>query len=454
MIVAVVDDLMFSSRIREAARAAGAEVTFVRRRADVDAALGAHRPGLVLFDLDRDALDPIGAIREIRGTPEFSGVTVVAFGSHVKTERLQAAREAGADRVMARSAFVAELPKLLAAATASSGAAGESGEPDGAADRSPDPTAADVAAAARRIAGRVWRTPLLESAWLSDAAGAPVWLKLESVQRTGSFKIRGATNSIARLREERPDVRAVTTASAGNHGVALATAAREFGIAARVHLPATAPAVKKDALRRLGADVVEAPTYDAAEEAVRAEIARGGATFVSAYSHPDVISGAGTVGVEMIDDLPELDAFIVPLGGGGLLSGIALAVRARRPNALIVGAEAARSPVFTSALAAGRPVNVDVQPTVADGLAGNMEPDSRTFPLVRDLVDRVIAVPEQAIVDAMRALLVHARLYVEGAAATAVAAALSTALPLAGRKVAVVLSGRNGDGSVFHRFPQ
>jgi threonine dehydratase len=306
------------------------------------------------------------------------------------------------------------------------------------------PSADDVAQAAARLTGRVWHTPLLPSAWLSDVTGADVWLKLETVQRTGSFKIRGALNAIARVRERDRNVRAVTTASAGNHGVALATAGREFGIKVRVHLPATAPAIKKDALKRLGADVVEASTYDEAEDRAREEIARGGVTFVSAYSHSDVIAGAGTIGVEMLDDGPELDTFIVPVGGGGLLSGVALAVRARRPDAMIIGAEAANSPVFTRALAAGRPVTVDVLPTVADGLAGNMEPDSQTFGIVRDLADRIVAVREDAIRQAMRDLLAQERLFAEGAAATAVAAVTSNGLGLSGRRVGIVLSGRNG----------
>ena len=169
------------------------------------------------------------------------------------------------------------------------------------------PTADDVVSAAARLGSRVWRTPMLHSPWLSEVTGGEVWLKLETVQRTGSFKIRGALNALLRLRERDPNLRAATTASAGNHGVALATAGRELGVAIRVHLPASAPAVKKDALKRLGADVVESATYDAAEESARREVARGGVTFVSAYADSDVIAGAGTIGLEMLDAGPELD---------------------------------------------------------------------------------------------------------------------------------------------------
>jgi threonine dehydratase len=304
------------------------------------------------------------------------------------------------------------------------------------------PTIDDVIAAQARLGTRVWRTPIVASAWLSDLAGARIWLKLETVQTTGSFKFRGALNAIARLRETRPEVTTVTTASAGNHGAALAAAGALLGVKVRVHLPATAPAVKKQALARLGAVVIEAPSYDAAEDRAREEAASG-VTFVSAYSDSDVIAGAGTVALEMLDDRPELDTLIVPLGGGGLLSGAAIVARARRPEALVIGAEAAASPVFTAALAAGRPVTVEVHDTLADGLAGNMAPDSQTFGIVRDLVDRVVRVPESVIADAMRGLATRERLIAEGAAAVAVGALFEGGLDLTGRSVGIIVSGRN-----------
>jgi threonine dehydratase len=306
------------------------------------------------------------------------------------------------------------------------------------------PTPADIAQAADRIAGHVRATPFVRSAWLSGLTGADVWLKLETAQVTGSFKIRGATNAIARLRETHPHVTAVTTASAGNHGLALAKAGSEMGIAVRVHLPATAPRAKKDALQRYGAVTLEAPTYDEAESRARDEVARDGVTFISAYSHRDVIAGAGTVALEMLAARPDLDLFVVPLGGGGLLSGTAIWVRSSVASATIVGAEADASPVFTAALAAGRPVTVDVDRTVADGLAGNMEPDSQTFVIVRDLVDRVIRVPEPAIVSAMADLIAREGIAAEGAAATAVGGLLHSGIELAGRRVGIILSGSNG----------
>jgi threonine dehydratase len=314
------------------------------------------------------------------------------------------------------------------------------------------PALSDVQAAARRIEGTAWRTPLVPSAWLSELTGADVWLKLETVQATGAFKIRGAANAVARLKEVTPAVTSVITASAGNHGLALATAARKFGVSVRVHIPAGAPEAKRSALARLGAEMIDAPTYDAAEAAAQEDVRRTGATFVSAYSHPDVIAGAGTAALEMLDEQPDLDTFVVPLGGGGLLSGTAVVARALSPRAIIVGAEAEASPVFTGALAAGRPITVDVKPTLADGLAGNMEPDSPTFDYVRDLVDRVVLVAEPAISAAMRDLILRDRLVAEGAAATAVGALTGGSLNLAGRKVGVILSGRNVDGRVIERL--
>lgn len=308
------------------------------------------------------------------------------------------------------------------------------------------PTAADIDAAADRIRGLVRRTPLVRSDWLSTVTGADVWLKLETSQDTGSFKLRGAMNAIACLRAAQPGVTTVMAASAGNHGLGLATAARQFGLTARIHLPRTAPRAKRDGLARLGADLVEADTYDAAEASALKERAAG-ATFVSAYSDPDVIAGAGTVALEVLADESGVDTFIVPIGGGGLVSGIALAVKARKPEARVIAAEAARSPVWRHALAAGRLVTVEVHETVADGLAGNIELDSITFEIVRDLVDRVVDVEEPAITSAMRDLMSREQIRAEGAAAAAAGALLQErdALGLTGRKIAVVLSGSNTD---------
>jgi threonine dehydratase len=314
------------------------------------------------------------------------------------------------------------------------------------------PAIADVEAAARRIASFVWHTPLIRSPWLSAITGAKVWLKLEIVQTTGSYKMRGAGNALARLTEQRPDCDAVVTASAGNHGLAVAWAAKQLGLRARVHVPATAPAVKRDTLAALGATVLEAPTYDEAETRGREDAEARGTTFVSPYSHSDVIAGAGTVALEMLMDEPSLDTIVAPLGGGGLLSGAAIVARAMRKDALVVGAEAEASPVFTTALAAGHVVDVRVEPTLADGLAGNMDHTSQTFGLVRDLVDHVVLVAESSIALAMRDLIRRERVIAEGAGATGAAALLQRGLDLKGRHVGVILSGRNVDAGVIARI--
>jgi threonine dehydratase len=311
--------------------------------------------------------------------------------------------------------------------------------------------AIDIDAAARRLHGIVTRTPLMRSDWLSEATGADVWLKLEFLQHTGSFKFRGAFNALGALGDRDPSARAVTTASAGNHGLALATAAARLGLAARVHLPKSAPETKRQGLIRAGAQIVEAATYDDAEAAAQRDAARGGVTFVSAYSHSDVIAGAGTIAVEMLDDQPSLDVLLAPVGGGGLISGLAVAARSRAPAIEIVGAEAEASPVFTAALAAGRPTIVDVHDTLADGLAGNMEPDSQTFGIVRDLVARVEMVAEAAIGSAMRELIRRERLIVEGASAVTIAAMLGDGSRWRGRRAGVVLTGRNVDPATIER---
>jgi len=313
------------------------------------------------------------------------------------------------------------------------------------------PTRADVEAAARRLRGIAFHTPIVRSDWLSDVADADVWLKLEATQMTGSFKLRGAANAIAVIAAERPHVRRIMTASAGNHGRAVAYAARRAGLAARIYVPGSAPAVKRNAMVRLGAEVVETASYDEAEARAQAEGARDDTAFVSAYSHHDIIAGAGTVALEMFEDVPELDTIIAPIGGGGLLSGIAIVSRSLGREIFIVGAEAEASPVFTSSIAAGRVTTVSVQPSLADGLTGNMESDSQTFDIVRRLVDRVVSVAEPSFARAMRELIQREQLVTEAAGAAGAAAILQGAVDVRGRRVGVVLSGRNVDADVIAR---
>ena len=293
--------------------------------------------------------------------------------------------------------------------------------------------------AARRIAPYVTRTPLVASRWLSSETGASVWLKLETAQVTGSFKARGAAHALLALRERAPETDLVVTASAGNHGQALAWAGARLGIRVRAHLPASADDTKKAAMRFHGAELVEAVSYDAAEDAARDDASRSGVPYVSPYNNDDVIAGQGTIALEMLDDAPAIDVFVIAVGGGGLISGCAIV------------AEAESSPVFTAALAAGRITPVDVLPTLADALAGNLEPGSRTFSLVQHLVDAVALVAEGSIEAAMRGLHAEHDLITEGAGAVATAALLQ-GLGLAGRTVGVVVCGRNIDLEKFARI--
>lgn len=312
---------------------------------------------------------------------------------------------------------------------------------------------ADVLAARRRIAPHIRRTPLVESPWLSSLTGASVRLKLESLQVTSSFKARGALNAVlARLDASSRDAGAagqIVTASAGNHGRALAFAAERFGMHLVVFTPRNAPRAKLDCIRRHGADLrAEAESYEETEHLAKAFAAAERAVFISPYSHPDVIAGAGTIALEILDDWPEVETILVPIGGGGLASGIGIAARAVSSRVEVIGVEAAASPAFHTSLTAGRITQVQVGPTIADGLAGNMDPETITFDYVRRFVSRVVLAPERAIIDAVRGLVSHEHLIAEGAGATAVAG-LVNGLRTGTRNVAAVVSGSNIDAALL-----
>ena len=305
-----------------------------------------------------------------------------------------------------------------------------------------------VERAAYRIAPHVIRTPMVGSNWLSSMSGANVWLKLETAQVTGSFKARGAVNALFALQERVPEVDLVVTASAGNHGQALAWAGQQLGVRVRAHAPTTAAITKKQAMRDYGAELIEAEDYDAAEAAGRADAERSGVPYISPYNNDDVIAGQGTIALEMLDDEPAIDTFVIAVGGGGLISGCAIVAKDRKDPLGIIGAEAESSPVFTTALAAGAITTVNVLPTLADALAGNLEPGSRTFPLVSHLIDGIALVAEDSIATAMRGLYAHHTVVAEGAGAVATAALLQ-GLGLAGRNVGVIVCGRNIDLNRF-----
>lgn len=309
----------------------------------------------------------------------------------------------------------------------------------------PFPTVLDIYEAQRRLKPWLAATPLRKSAGLSATAGRPAWLKLESIQPTSSFKIRGAFNALLRLVADHPDPKTrptVVTASAGNHGRAVAFAAEQLGVRAVVFTPAAAPRSKRHAIRQHGADLRDhAPTYDDAEHEARAHAAAQGGVFISPYNHPDVIAGAGTIGLEIVESLPDVRAVFVPLGGGGLASGVGLALRAAAPAARLIGVEAAASTPFTASLARGAITTIDPGPTLADGLAGNLEAGSMTFPLVQQGVDEVVTVTEADLRAAMRTMVADEHVVAEGAAAVSVAALAASRLADTGPAVALVTGG-------------
>ena len=305
------------------------------------------------------------------------------------------------------------------------------------------PTIRDVLLAARRIAPYVLRTPLERSAALSAEYGAEVWLKLECQQRTGSFKLRGALNRLLTLSGE-ARARGVLTCSAGNHGLGVAEAARLTGIAATIVVPQNASPAKIAGLRRAGVEtLLIGADYDEAEaEAPRIAAARG-LTFVSPYDDPAVIAGAGTVALEILLDLPDAGTIVVPVGGGGLASGIGVAARTLAPDLRTVGVQSEASAAMAASLAAGTIVPVASDPTLADGLAGNIAAGSITFPLVRQNIERVETVPETAIATAMLTFLDRHHLIVEGSGAVGLAALQLGRLADAPGPLVLIVSGAN-----------
>jgi threonine dehydratase len=311
------------------------------------------------------------------------------------------------------------------------------------------PLISDVLAARHRLADIAVRTPLESSPRLADESGcAEVRLKLELLQPTGAFKLRGAFNKVALIAAEQPDAWLVT-ASSGNHGIAVAGAAARHGMRLTVLVPASVSPAKLERLRALESDrcVVEVfgREYDDVEAEARRRHEEGIATFVSPYSDADVIAGQATVAVEVLEDWPDCDAFLVPIGGGGLISGIGLWAKAVRPGMRLVGVQPSASPPMYAYLESGSTKPMPIAPTLADGVAGNIDRDSITWKMCRQLVDDVVLVDEEQIADAMAwALAVH-QLVVEGSAALPIAALRAGLGGLTGRRATVVLTGRNVD---------
>lgn len=305
-------------------------------------------------------------------------------------------------------------------------------------------TAEDVARARAAIADVARRTPVLTSATLSGLFGAPVVLKAETLQRTGSFKLRGALNRLASLGDAASA--GVVCGSAGNHaqGVALAASAR--GVPCEVFMPADAPIAKVEAVASWGARVeLVGSSVEESLEAALARTAETGRAFIHPFNDPDVIAGQGTLGLELLEDVPDLSTVVVPIGGGGLASGVGVAIKSARPEVRIVGVQAAAVAPFPASLQAGRPVTVGAALTIADGIAVK-RPGDLTLPLIREHVDEVVVVDDDQIAEAIILLLERAKLVVEGAGAVGVAAILARLIePPESGTTAIVLSGGNID---------
>ena len=310
----------------------------------------------------------------------------------------------------------------------------------------PDPTVTlrDIYRARRRIAEIAVRTPLIESPQLTDCLGAPVYLKLENVQRTGAFKIRGAANKLQTLSDEERQ-RGVITVSSGNHGRAVAYVARALGVDAVVCMSTRVPPNKVDGIRRLGAEVVlHGGSYDEAEEYAEQLQATRGLTMISPFDDPDIIAGQGTIGLELLEDLPDIGTVIVPLSGGGLLSGIALALKSADDAIRTIGVSMERAPVMFHSLRVGRPIEMEEEETLADALAGGIGLHNRyTFDMIREYVDETLLVTEEEIAAAMAFALQEHRLVVEGGGAVALAVALHDRVAGATGNTVVVISGGN-----------
>ncbi|HSJ57526.1 MAG TPA: threonine/serine dehydratase [Anaerolineae bacterium] len=307
----------------------------------------------------------------------------------------------------------------------------------------------DVLAARQVVAAHAWRTPLVESPALAQRAGADVRLKLECWQRTGSFKVRGALARVAALIHE-GDARELVTASAGNHGLGVAYAAQALGAPrVTIFVPETAPRAKLERLAAFDCELRrEGHDYDTTHVLAEVYAHERGAFYLSAYDDPIVIAGQGTVGLEIVEELPEVDVVVVPIGGGGLIAGTAVAVRAANPAVRVVGVQPEASPAAYLSFRDGHVYErYDAGPTLCDGLAGGF--GRVPFEVARDLVDEVLVVPEADVREAVRWLVAHEQIVVEGSGAIAVAPLLNGQLDAAGRKVVAVLTGRNIDAAVL-----
>ncbi|MFW9893067.1 MAG: threonine/serine dehydratase [Candidatus Thorarchaeota archaeon] len=296
--------------------------------------------------------------------------------------------------------------------------------------------------ARERINAHIRKTPLKQSEYLSKMLEGSIFLKLESEQITGSFKVRGALNRLMTLSPE--DARlGVITASTGNHGLGVAYAAKLLGINAKVVFPINASTVKRNKMKQAGIEVIQDVDYDEIEPYARKLAAARDLTYVSPYNDPEIVAGAGTTGLEILEQLDDIDAIIVPIGGGGLISGIATAIKEKCSDIEIIGVQSEVSPEVYESWVAGEWVEAEESDSLAQGLMGGVESDSITLDIIQEYVDRIMLVKEESILQAMKILYENEGLLIEGAGAASTAAILENASEFMGKRIVLVLSGGN-----------
>lgn len=303
----------------------------------------------------------------------------------------------------------------------------------------------------RRIGRLIRETPLERSPFLSDHSSGEIWLKLENQQITGSFKARGALNKLLQLSEEERG-RGIVAASSGNHAQGVGYAARMLGIVATIVVPSNTPKVKLEAIRRFGVElVVRGDEYMEAERLARRIEREEGKPFISGYNDLDVVAGQGTVGLEMMEAMPDLDVVLVPVGGGGLISGVGCAVKSIDPGVEVVGVQSVASPVMCESVRQGRIVDIELWESVAEGLHGGIEEGAITFEMCQRYVDEFMLVQEETIVRSMGLMLSRQHQVVEGSGAVGVAAIMENPDKFSDRVVGVVISGGNVDTELVKR---
>jgi len=296
--------------------------------------------------------------------------------------------------------------------------------------------------ARERIKDYIKITPLQIASHLSELTGASVFLKLESEQITGSFKARGALNRLMTLSKEQTE-KGVITASTGNHGLGVAFASQQLGIHAKVVFPIGASSVKRDRMEQAGVEIIQDVGYEDVEPYGRKLAKDHGLTYISPYNDPEIIAGAGTSGLEIIEQQDEIDVVFVPIGGGGLISGIATIIKSKSPATQVIGVQSEASPEVHDSWVAGHWVESEESDSLAQGLMGGVESDSITLDIIKKYVDRIILVSEDSIKRAMRFLYEDESLIIEGAGAVTTAALMENASEFAGKRIVLIVSGGN-----------